>query len=152
MVDHEKRIQAAEALLRFLRGETTNRDLEKSFPIKSGDRALRAIREQVWFLYDDFKVHKLEGRFAIDGVARETLLRCIRFLGTGDEFKWPVCMGLFEQCLMMIGLHRLAEKIDRKRLARIGDFNYWPFRSRAEYESASNSRATELPGTPGSRS
>jgi len=46
----------------YLAGLSTNFEFDdKSFDLKSDDPAIKAIRQQLWLIYDDLQEHRHEG-------------------------------------------------------------------------------------------
>lgn len=63
------------------------------FDLKSRDPAIRAIRDQLWLIYDDFREHRHEGRWKLSARQRNIVLRIILFLKSDLEYQWPRVPG-----------------------------------------------------------
>jgi hypothetical protein len=139
MIDLQKRKEARELLLGLINGSITNDEFEIRYPGVSQDRALPAIFERVWFLWDDRYEHSLTGQNALMPDQRAMVLRCIAFLGSAVEYQWPKGVFMASLPLILCRLLRLrntAKKLENKRVAAlrvIGDMDVWPFLSAADY-------------------
>jgi len=94
MVNREARDQAARALERFLKCETTNRVFESEYEEvattwkRHTDRGIAAVYGFAWNLYDDFEEHKLEGAHELDQPVLQMAERCLLFLRSDCEYEW----------------------------------------------------------------
>jgi len=90
MVDAKARKVAVEAIRSFRDCRISNLDFEEQWPwYDENDRALFAIETMLRRFYDDSHEHKLDGRHALTPAGRDILDRCVLFLETELEYKWP---------------------------------------------------------------
>lgn len=87
-IDRAARDQAAAVLEAFLAGTLPASDLPKRYPTGSLDPALHAIGSCLWFHHDD--VGPARDPVPIPPDARRTLQRCLAFLRSDEEYRWPV--------------------------------------------------------------
>src|SRR5690348_4904237 len=59
--------------------------------MESPDRAVAAIAHFGWCLYSsDLPLpYRLKGRYAVNDETRRKAERCVLFLGTDEEYRWP---------------------------------------------------------------
>jgi len=151
MIDRPSRIEAFEALSKFVAGETTNDDYESEYPLpelfgrkSSLDPAIGAIYEMSWSWFDDFHPHKLEGAYALDEETMQIAQRCLAFLQSDAEYRWKetrfIKVGSMISNLVTLGLVRRHLSIEERLAAHLnqpdGDASCWPFFSRGEYDVA----------------
>lgn len=149
MIDRRRRDQFAEVLRHFASGLLTNDEYEKRVesifegmgPKQHEDLALWAVYDNVWFLYDDMRTHRLIGGHALTPQGRTEVARWIMFLYTDQEYKWPFTRFLsFSSCLFRIATLGLWDLIMGARWARqlatLGDWDVWPFLTSQVYEEA----------------
>lgn len=149
MIDRRRRDQFAEVLRHFAAGLLTNDEYEKQVdkifegmgPKIPEDLALWAVYDNVWFLYDDMRTHRLTGGHALKPEGKTEVARWIMFLYTDQEYKWPITRFLsFSSCLLRIitlGLWDLIMGARRARqLATLGDWDVWPFLAAQDCEEA----------------
>jgi len=105
----------------------------QSFP-KSQDPALKAIRYFAWGQFSDLRVHTLTERDAPLPEHRALIGRCLLFLQTDLEFKWPSPPGLGEGLLRIASLGRWSGTSEEEYKSK-GDFDVWPFLKRSDYEA-----------------
>lgn len=126
-VDLAARRTAAKLITDFASGLITTNEYERAFPERSKDPALFAIFRRLWGFYDDLHEHRLEGKWALDQDARALWGRCILFVMTDLEFRWPEGRPL---------VRRAIDWILGARRTREGDHGVWPFHDRSEYADA----------------
>lgn len=151
MIDHQTRIEAFNALRRFVACETTNDDYESEYPLPeplgrkwSADRAIRAIYEFSWSWFDDFYPHKLEGKHALNDETMRVAERCLLFLQSDAEYEWTetrfIKLGTLLSNLVTLGLTHRHLSLDEQLFAHLdqpaGDSSAWPFFRRRDYERA----------------
>lgn len=141
MVDRGARHVAAEALREFVQGSISNRAYERKFPRSKGDPALSGIYSHVWYCYSDTSEHTLTGKHALTEEGRAFIERCLLFLNSDLEFRWPPTrLRIWYPLLRLVGLGRIVNR-QLEREMSIGDVAVWPFLKRAEYEQVSHQRA-----------
>jgi hypothetical protein len=145
MIDRDARDKAAEVLRRFVSGKITNHEFENG-EIVASDRAIKAIWGTAWCFYDDLKVHRLTGGHRLCPTQRREVLRWISFLDSDYEYVWPdisvpgadplrrVRVGAKYLGFLMSGGALSAEKA--RQFLAAGDYQAWPFASRAQYKEA----------------
>lgn len=136
MVERHSRDLAAQALMDFMLGLISNREYERRFPRSEHDAALWSIYSQVWFYYSDTLEHTLAGKHALTDEGRAFIERCLLFLKSDLEFKWPPSkLHIWYPFFRLIGLARIVNrKIEKEMTA--GDTRVWPFLNRTEYEQS----------------
>jgi len=111
MVDKNARNKLAEQIRYFLSCLTDNIEFDNAiFNIKTADKAVKIIRDQMWYTYDDIWRHKLIGKRTLSESDELIIKRFILFLKTDFEYE--------------------ANDIKRNDL--------WPFLNRQQYEMALN--------------
>lgn len=136
MVNRAARDIAAETVQRFMDGSISNRDYERRYPRAKGDSAVSAIYTNIWFCYSDIKEHFLTGKHALNDEQRALLHRCILFLRSDFEFRWPPPkFRLRYGILRLLGLKRVVEQWEAEDMS-IGDVGAWPFLTRDELANA----------------
>lgn len=130
MIDEEGRREAADILRLFKTGQITNDELERRWP-RGNHKAVEEIRRIVWYMYDDLREHYYQPSPQADDLLR----RCVDFLETEAEYRWPIPNPLL--VLASVPLSVLTLGLANKLLWRKYDFpDYWPFATSAETESA----------------
>lgn len=160
MVDKQKRKRLAFHLRQLSIGLTTNDDFEnnicdeitngwlpeqyyRSKISKNDDAIIVPMLELCWGLYDDTKRHKLIGSYKLSNESLKIIARCILFLHSDKEYEWPYFdtkLSVFDMfaTLLTLGIYyHLTRKEKEKALlefAKPGDFEYWPFFRKIDYE------------------
>ena len=115
---------------------------------KNDDAVIRPILELSWCLYSDTYNHKLTGKHKLTKEDTKEIARFILFLHSDLEYEWtyidltnPLVRFSFTDILKSIvtlGQHyrdlnlKRAEEIELMK--KTGDFELWPFKTKAEYE------------------
>jgi hypothetical protein len=141
MVDRTQRDAARRVLRRFIDGEITNDEFEAQFPRSAEDSAIPAIKANAWILYSDLRQHKLTGKYAPNAEIRAILERCVLFLETDLEFKWPVPKISLTNILTNVWPKVRLEK--QAPQPSEGDEDVWPFFRRQDYDTYSASPAKQ---------
>jgi hypothetical protein len=89
MVNREGRDKLARALKELVDGDTTTDRFLLLKAEDEGDRAVRDIRLFASSLFDDIYPHRLKGEHAIPEPSQRVVDRCLLFLRTDVEYKWP---------------------------------------------------------------
>jgi hypothetical protein len=150
VVNCEKRTIASRLIARFASGEISNDDFVDEFPDDPADPALEAIRECLWYSYDDMSAHTLTAKHALTSEGLEVFNRCRAFLASGREYEWPT--GIFRPSLLMLLLHipglngvRVRrEKRELDRLNSLGSFDAWPFLRAADAVASTPDRVEPI--------
>lgn len=139
MIDRNARNSMAEATRHYLAGLSTNFVFDDTiFDLKSDDPAIKAIRDNLWLIYDDIRKHKHEGKWKVSEEQREIIMRIIMFLKSDIEFRWPTVPGWYEGFRPLIWLFTFSvgtRSLDR-RFEIKDDKNVWPFRNHDEIQVA----------------
>ena len=148
MVDRRRRDQYAELLRHFAAGLLSNVEYEDQADVVLGgtrDIGLCEISRKAWFLYDDVRIHRLRGRWALSPETRHEIARWVAFLYTDCEYEWPEepLLG----CLWQFATLGIWGKVHVQRLHRVGDFDVWPFFREADLDRA-RTRPRLLSGAP----
>lgn len=115
---------------------------------KTDDSIIRPILEFSWCLYNDTFNHKLTGKHKLSDEQTKEIARFILFLHSDLEYEWtyidltnPVIRFSFTDILKSIitlGQHyrdlNLKREEEFELMKKTGDFEFWPFKTRIEYE------------------
>lgn len=113
------------------------------------DAVIRPILEYSWCLYSDTFNHALKGTYKLTDQQIKEIARLILFLHTDKEYNWtyvditgPFIRFSFIDMMKSIitfGQHFRDRNLKREEefelMKKSGDFEYWPFKTRIEYES-----------------
>ncbi|MDX2360368.1 MAG: hypothetical protein QNK23_06155 [Crocinitomicaceae bacterium] len=135
MIDRENRNKLAESCRHYWSCLIDNIEFDEiNFNIESDDRAVNEIKNQLWFLYDDIRVHRNSGKSKMGDSDERLLKRVIFFLKSDVEYKWinPSMIKKVREYLRRLfqGAVEVIQEDDE------GVKNYWPFFSKAEYNEA----------------
>ena len=141
MIDRSARNAIAEATRHYLAGLSTNFVFDDTiFDLKSSDSSIRAIRTQLWLIYDDLQEHRHEGKWVLSENQRDTVLRIILFLKSDIEYQWPTLPSWYTVTRPIIYL--LTFSFGPKTLDQIferkDNENVWPFHNLEEIRVAKN--------------
>jgi hypothetical protein len=139
MVDRKSRRQVAELLRHLVAGLITNDEFEERCPRDSNDSAVRQVLDEgAWFLYDDLREHRLTGDRKPSPGTRHNVARWILFLESDLEYEWPVVPLLIRLAFVPINLvtFGFTGRMVQRYASRGGDTDVWPFRRRADYQTA----------------
>ena len=90
MVDRQVRDILAEAIRHFVARLSGNYEFDDAaFSVRTEDRRVRIIREQIWGIYDNPHEHKLDDDWALSDEQGEIVHRVIMFLKSDAEYRWP---------------------------------------------------------------
>lgn len=134
-IDRPSRRCYAEALRHFAAGRLTNREYEAASEklLNSRDAAPRQIWLSVWFCYDDFRTHRLSGKWGLTEEGRRTIARAIVFLHSDLPYEWPPTPLL----RMLLGLltFGIGPRLFPQKPSA-GDDTVWPFFRPADFTDA----------------
>ena len=147
-VDRDGRDRYAELLRHFAAGILTNDEYETAFfalDERRGvrDRAIDAVFGAMWLTYDDFRTHRLRGKWALDRPARRNVARAVAFLYSDEPYRWP--RPSVAGCLLNLltlgayGRWRTPPAYCPSAFGPVplgGDARHWPFWSRADLRRA----------------
>jgi len=132
MIDREARNKLAEVIRHYVSCHVNNFEFDETIDnIKSYDPIINFLRLELWFLYDDIRLHKNEGKHQIDKEDLDYLKRIILFLKSDSEYQWT------EQPTTLFALFRPKkhkENIDQWESQ--GDIDVFPFLKKEDYERA----------------
>jgi hypothetical protein len=141
MIDRAARDKLALDLRRLVSGVITNDDFrDEGRP--SSDPAIQAVEHQAWFLYSDNCNHRLVGQHRLKDDDRRIVARWIVFLDSDLEYMWPAWKHWPIKRLAIYDLFALLfprwykKRKEEKPFSSIGDFDVWPFTSKADLETA----------------
>lgn len=140
MIDRIARNAMAEATRHYLAGLSTNFRFDDALrEIQSADVAIKAIRAQLWLIYDDLREHRAKNDWQLSAHQREIVVRTILFLKSDIEYQWPTVPAWYVALRPLIGVMTLGGVVRRlDRAYEFKDFdNVWPFRNIAEIRAAS---------------
>ena len=139
MIDRIARNRFSEELRHFVGCFKDNFEFDDAvFEIKTMDVGVIEIRQNVWLTYDDLRKHKMEGAWALSPEQLDIIKRCIVFLKSNIEYKWPKWPLYYRATRFIISLilgGKLTKTLD-DRFNGGGDLAVWPFFSAEEYEYA----------------
>ncbi len=154
MLDQPTRDRLAESLRQLISGAMTNLALN-DFLLEqaegSEDRGVREIAMQTWLLCEEEQVYPIE----ITESQRCDIARWILFLHSGHEMEWPSEPSRFVtwpvrflDCIT----GRRFKLYDKYFPQAHGDYCYWPFFRKEDYDKAVESqksmRGVVLPASP----
>ena len=137
MIDRDSRNRLAEALRQYTSGRVTNDDLD-TVAVDRRDSGAVAVKQQAWFLYSDLKKHYVGNRPLPHSKDRRTIVRCIAFLHSDEEYYWPdkslrIRDMLWNLLMNILTLGWWAKK-QQKQFEEAGSFEVWPFSDRSELD------------------
>ena len=143
MIDRERRDSLAELLRQLCSGRITNDQFENGASAlltvygTHGDRAIKAVIKQAWYLYSDLREYRLTDKDALHRITKREVARWIVFLHSDFEYKWPVSaclLGAYRWLLRLIFWvsHNIRAWVER-------DPDVWPFSRQVDYEHARRS-------------
>lgn len=139
MIDRVARNKLAEEIRHFIGGFKDNFEYDDAvFDIRTKDSGVIEIIQNVWLTYDDLRRHKMEGEWALSSEQLDIIRRCIVFLKSNIEYKWPKWPLYYRAArplLWLISGGKLTKILD-SRFNGGGDLEVWPFFSAEEYEDA----------------
>ena len=133
MIDREARNKLAEVIRHYLSCQINNFEFDETINnIKSyNDPVISFLRQELWFLYDDLRTHKNEGKYKAIKDDLDYLKRIILFLKSDSEFQWT------EQPVTILALFRPKKhKESIKHWESQGDIDVFPFLKKEDYERA----------------
>ena len=115
---------------------------------KYDDLIIRPMLELSWCLYSDLKEHKLEGKNKLTQEQLKEIAKYILFLNSNNEYEWPYYDIINPQIrfsfgeditnLLSFGKYYRNKRYQKEKefieMQQMGDFDYWPFISKEQYE------------------
>lgn len=116
---------------------------------KNDDPVIRPILEYSWCMYDDTFNHKLDQQYELNEFQLKEIARLILFLQSDQEYKWDyvdmtnpiIRFSLIDilKSIMTLGQHYRNKNLTREQefieMKKKGDFEYWPFQTKSDYEA-----------------
>ncbi len=141
MIHKESRNRLAEGLRHYVSGQITNDDLD-DIDVDWRDRGAVAVKEMAWNIYEDIGEHKAEGKYHLEKKERKEIARWIVFLHSDREYIWPEYSFLqivnWPMNILTFGWWEKAKRKKWEQFLEAGDFDVWPFCSKAELKKAIN--------------
>jgi hypothetical protein len=165
MIDINKRRKLAFHLRHLSTGLLSNDDFEsnlmddvtngwlpeqyhKSTEAKSDDEIIQPMLELCWGLYDDTINHKLVGKDTLSEQSLKVIARCILFLQSDREYKWPYfsehnplfkfSLGEIVLSILSLGQYYRDKRKEHaeafKEFKKLGNFDIWPFLNQQDYD------------------
>lgn len=166
MIDKERRKKLAFHLRHLSVGLTSNDDFEENVmedvtygwlpeqfyrakEAKFDDPVIQPMLELCWGLYDDTACHKLEGPHKLSEESLKIIARCILFLHSDHEYKWPYFnttnalfrFSIIELLVSVLTLGQYYRDVRKEHLKayeaykKLGDYDVWPFMSARDYQT-----------------
>jgi len=141
MIDRASRNKLAEVIRHFIGRFKDNFEYDDAaFDINTKDKGVIEIRDNVWLIYDDLKRHKMEGKWALSKKQDTIVKRCIVFLKSDYEYRWPklpLYYKVTRPFVWLISFGIITRKLDNYFNGN-GSLDVWPFFTENEYVSAKN--------------
>ena len=139
MIDRVKRQHLALALRRLASGRMACDEFDDLVPMRSADAAVREIGNYGWSLYSDHD-ERLVGDLALSRDERRRVARCVLFLQSSEEYRWPPYpyWSLLDP-LSLLSLGRLGIGAWRRQRWRDQvDWEVWPFVDQASHDTVAS--------------
>lgn len=135
MIDRRARNILAEEVRHFVAGLTDNFTFDdRVFNFTTKDTGVSNIRHEMWLIYDDFSRHKLKGKWSLTIQDKAVAARCILFLKTNLEYRWPPKQSLFQSFVRLLTFGLTSNFFEKKWKAS-GSWEVWPFFTLEEFEA-----------------
>jgi hypothetical protein len=134
VVDLEARRKLAEAARALVSGRISNDEFESRIPESEDPAVLEVYSKGFWLLYGDLSEHRLAGSRRLSRESRQFAARCILFLKSSEEYRWPHERGSLGLLRLVLGVLTLGLIPWLLRQGKAPAF--WPFASNAAYEEA----------------
>lgn len=120
----------------------------RSEKCKTDDAIFSPALEYSWYLYNDHFCHKLDGKYQLSAQQMKDVLRLILFLHSNLEYEWADSemknpksnfsyIG-FLKSIFTLGQNsqiiNLNGEENPETIKMADDYEYWPFRSKADFE------------------
>lgn len=149
------RAQLAEAMRQLASGLITNDQFEDRLALDPSDQATYELRHFARGFCDDLSAHRMRGRHRLSKVQRQAFARCVLFLRSGLPYEYGAdakwlwarqrrSVSNYWNQILFTSFSRRARDLQRRRerederlvQSELIDDRIWPFRSRADFESA----------------
>ena len=137
-IDTVARRRLAELARNLVSGQITNFEFDDAVP-SSKDLSIHTVYfNGLWPLYDDLRLHRMKGKWALTQEGRSWVARIILFLRSNKPYRYPIPTRLqafltFPLALVTLGL---SSRLWRRYAWRHADTSVWPFYSKEEFEDA----------------
>lgn len=143
MIDMTARRQYGELLRHFFAARCTNDEYEERADLlveTDCDCALYMIYAATWTTYDDFKEHRMTGKWQLNKTDRRTIARWILFLQNDLEYEWPypTIKHKLRRLVTILTFGRFP-RFREPAYNELGDYEVWPFFRVEDYERARHS-------------
>ena len=140
MVDRKARDKFTELLRHFVAGQITNDAFEDQIPYSKDLAIFEIWRLAAWPLYDDFDEHTLTEEYRASDDERREIARCVLFLKTDQEYRWPrhsTLKQLLGNLRYLVSFGRVPVYSSKELLdAAAGNLEAWPFIRLKDLETA----------------
>jgi len=136
--DRRARDELLGALSDLLEGAISGEEFRGRVP-ESTDPAVRELLlPEAWRLFCGTRPGEPAAVGELPNLVRPEISRWVLFLKTSWPYRWPVLSGSEGRLLRIssIATLGLASRLRRRRLARDGDLDVWPFHRREQYLEA----------------
>jgi hypothetical protein len=143
-VDRRARDTASQLLRNFVSGRISNDAFEDAQP-KTHDLAIDAIWDTAWVFYDDFKEHRLIGKYRLSPDQRRACVRWILFLHSDNPYEWPTIYlpgidpaSRIQRSFLkrLFSVHQHLHEKEVSDFLSAGHYPVWPFIRVADYKKA----------------
>lgn len=137
MVNRIARARAGAIIRDFWDHKLSNDALEDSYPSDPRDPALRAIVNQIWYLYSDLETEYVSADIQSNERIAELVNRILLFLSSDLEYEGPSgsLPGQIYSFMQSVGLGFLLPKRLQRRKFNLGT---WPFANTQQLELIRN--------------
>lgn len=165
MIDNERRKKLAMHLRHLFTGQIWNQEFEdrladdvtygwlpeqyyRAKECSVDDQAMRLILEYSWCLYSDAHFHKMIKKYKLSDEEMKEVARIILFLHSEQEYQWDyfkasIPVITFKDIIknfLTLGKHsknlRLKREEEFELFKQTSDFEFWPFKTRLDFENA----------------
>jgi hypothetical protein len=128
-INREYRDRIADAVESYLRCEIDNYALDEVLSsVKTDDTTCQRIAEQMWYLYDDCKRHRNEGKLKVQSRDKEAIERWLILLRSDSE-----SVSMDEPDSSKSGLIATIAKWIVGRPPAFRNNEFWPWRTEADW-------------------
>ena len=139
MIDRQARNKLAQEIRHFVECFTDNFQFDDAvWNIKTKDRGVTAIYDDIWLAYDDLTRHKMDGAYTLSKEQMVVVKRAIVFLKSDYEYSWqswPIYYRVVRPLLWIMSFGVVTKRLDQHFIGN-GDKEVWPFFKVEDYRSA----------------
>jgi len=139
VINSNDRVLAADLIEQLFGGQITNFEFMKRYPAPAADAAMVGIYRGLWSCWDEKRERTLTGDHSPSTTEQILAKRCVRFLRSNLEYRWPVRINDASPLLVLLRALQLRKAAERRFQREIeqarthGDFSVWPFQNRSDY-------------------